>query len=332
MKSPALVFIGLLLLPCLGSAASLDACRALDADLERLACYDAAVGRDLVETATVEAEVTQLPLDELTAEEAPFSNRVAEEGKLNESPYAILPHRRNYLLPVTYNSKINREPFEAVNPDVVMDEFEAKFQISFKARMLKDILGGGDLWAAYTQQSWWQVYNDIESAPFRETNYEPEIMMVWQTGAKLGSFTNGIWTLGLNHQSNGQGNLFSRSWNRIIAGTTFERDNFVIAARAWYRLPEDKDSDDNPNMDDYYGHGDLKFIYQLEDMEFAATVRNNLKGSGDNKGAIELEWTKPVNRRFKWYVQYFYGYGESLIDYNVKTNRIGVGFALNNLI
>ncbi len=316
-------------------AANLDHCRLVEADLQRLACYDEAIGRSAAELS--EEAVISEPADPAVAavtapSDSPFADRLAREASMNEKPFALLTHRRNYLLPVTYNSKINEEPFTNAFGDVEMDEIEAKFQLSFKALVAQDILGNGDLWIAYTQQNWWQVYNSDESAPFRETNYEPEILMAWDNDWKIGGLTNTKLSFGFVHQSNGRGELLSRSWNRLIGGAAFEKNNFVLTARAWYRLPEDDEDDDNPNMDDYYGHGDIALIYKLGDMELGAKFRNNLKGGGDNKGAIELEWTKPLNNRFKWYIQYFYGYGESLIDYNVKTNRIGVGFALNNLI
>ena len=329
----------------IAQANEIEHCRLIEVDEERLACYDngmKVLSAEIEEEIVVakkeaEEEGKEEALDSIMSEvpadsHSPFSDRLAREASMNDSPFGILPHRRNYILPVTYNSKINTEPFQGAFGSVSMDEVEAKFQISFKARILEDILGGGDLWAAYTQQNWWQVYNSEESAPFRETNYEPEALMVWDNDWKAGGFTNTLLTLGFVHQSNGRGEHLSRSWNRIIGGAAFEKHNFVIAARAWYRIPEDEEDDDNPNMDDYYGHGDVSLIYRLDDMELAAKIRNNLKGGGDNKGAVELEWTKPINKRFKWYVQYFYGYGESLIDYNVKTNRIGVGFALNNLL
>jgi len=60
-------------------------------------------------------------------------------------------------------------------------------------------------------------------------------------------------------------------------------------------------------------------------------TRNQLE-SGFDRGAGELGWSFPIfgYRYLKGYVQYFYGYGESLIDYNRKVNRIGIGISITD--
>jgi len=268
---------------------------------------------------------TEVP-EENSAEQA-LSDRIATESLAEHNPFTISSYRPNYLLYASYNSNPNKESFKATFPDGDVDRVEAKLQISFKARVAKGVLGG-DLWAAYSQQSWWQVYNNEESAPFRETNYEPELFLSWNTKFEVLGFTNRILTLGFNHESNGRDDPLSRSWNRIVGGGTLEQGNLVLAGRAWYRLPEDDDDDDNPDILKYTGYGDISVFYKYKKQLLGITLTNNLRS--DNKGAIQLDWTFPMGDRFKGYLQYYNGYGESLIDYDHSINRIGIGILLND--
>jgi len=328
----------LLTLGCVTLTASgetMENCSTIVDGSKRLACYDAMAAKAsspeskaMTEKTVMPAE-TQGPQPDLS--QISYSSRLEKEKQSVNDPFVLTPHKRNYLLPVTYNSKINAATFTSIFPDAEMDDVEAKFQISIKALLWDEPLGEKtDLWLGYTQENWWQVYNDDESAPFRETNYQPEFMFSYYNDWEVLGFTNTLLNIGLNHQSNGRGELLSRSWNRIIAGAVFERDGLNVGMRTWYRIPEDDDDDDNPNMYKYYGYGDLNVAYKWGQQEFAATGRNNL--NSDNRGSIQLDWTFPINKRFKGYVQYFYGYGESMIDYDVKTNRIGVGVSMTDIL
>ena len=114
----------------------------------------------------------------------------------------------------------------------------------------------------------------------------------------------------------------------------FEKGNFVASFRPWYRLPESAkltinspQGDDNPDITDYMGRFELRLGYKWHNLEFTTMTRQNFS---TNKGAIELGFTFPLYGRMLGYVQYFNGYGESLIDYNHYQQRLGVGLALTN--
>lgn len=322
------------LLTPVGAAAntSLADCALIRDDALRLGCYDALAA---AAAASVQPLANDAPEQELLQEQGPgrkellAGERLRQEEATAYNAFVLTPHRRNYLLPVTYNARPNEEAWDLQYPGEDMQDTEAKFQFSVKALVWKDIFGDrGSLWAGYTQQNWWQVYN--ESSPFRETNYQPEAFLTFANDWQVLGFTNTVLSLGVNHQSNGQGGDLSRSWNRVIAGAVFERERMTLSANAWYRLPEDAEDDDNPDILDYYGYGDLTGVWKYRQHEFSLMLRNNLRS--DNKGAVEAEWSFPISPRFKGYVQYFYGYGESLIDHDQLTNRIGVGVSLTDLL
>ncbi len=314
-------------------------CAALADDHSRLACYD-----DLAERAApvppapaaadaAIAETAVAPASDMSttssAEGEFISPRLEEEEENVNNRFVIIPHQRNYLLPVTYNSNINEEAWAIAYPGTGMDQAEVKFQISMKAIIWQDIMGKDvNLWGAYTQQNWMQAYNTDASSPFRETNYEPELILSIANDWHFMGVHNTRIDFSINHQSNGKSEPLSRSWNRAIASALFEHKNFSLVASTWYRIPERKKDDDNPHIDDYMGNGQLQGVWKWPEYTLGFTFRNNL--SSDNKGSFQLDWTFPISQRFSGYVQYFNGYGESLIDYNESTNRIGIGVSLTD--
>ena len=241
----------------------------------------------------------------------------------------IKAHRSNYFMPYTYNNLPNVDPIKALTVHDVMEN-EATFQISQKIKLWQDVMGRDmDLWVGYTQRSFWQVYNSDDSAPFRETNYEPEMLLNFRTDFPVLGMRARTVNLGFNHQSNGRSEPLSRSWNRIVGNIGFEKGNFTLLLNAWYRIPESAEDDDNPHIDDYMGPGEIWGYYLWNKHRFGMMLRNNLHFS-DNRGALQLEWSFPLVRRVSGYMQFFTGYGESMLDYDSSVNRIGIGFILRD--
>jgi len=299
-------------------------CRSLTDESERLHCYD---------TFPLSDE-TQLPpaAEESTPDARPaLEQRIEKERDLARRALAILPHRPNYVL-YTYNSNLNEAPFLAVDPETDLQQQELKYQISLRVPLYNRMFGeNGDLWFAYTQLSFWQALNLENSAPYRETNYEPELGLTFHTDFSLLGLRHRLFSVGFAHQSNGRGDPLSRSWNRLWASFLLERGNFVLAFKPWYRIPESSAKDNNPDILDYAGRAELRSAYKYGDQVFSLTLRNNLR-IDENRSGYELDWSFPFSKRIKGLVQFYNGYGESLIDYNVRTRRFGVGVLVEDWI
>ncbi len=256
---------------------------------------------------------------------------LAKDSKLGV--FQMRAYKPVYLLPAFWTSNINESP-SSPNPDNTvttpqdLTSVETKFQVSFKTKFAENLFGdNGDLWGTYTQSSRWQVFNGEESRPFRETNYEPEVMLVFRNNYSIGGWKGRMTGIGFNHQSNGRGDPLSRSWNRVILSAGLDRENWAFVVRPWWRIPDGSD-DDNPDMEDYIGRGDAMLVYSKDGQEFALLGRHSLHGGDKSHGALQLDWGFPIDRSLRGHVQVFHGYGESLIDYNHKATYVGLGISL----
>jgi phospholipase A1 len=276
----------------------------------------------------------------LHAEESLVKDRVKGELATSELPFVITPHKVNYLLPVTYNPDPNMEPFteDAAENHYTLNNAEAKFQISFKFPIWYNVFGdNGHLFFAYTNQSYWQVYNKDISSPFRETNHEPEVFMLFNNDWKIGSITNSFWGFGAVHQSNGKSGSLSRSWNRLYGTMIFDAGPLAFSTKIWWRIPEDEKTDpnqahgdDNPDIEEYIGRAEFVGVYGIDEHRLTLTLKTNLQDI--DRGSAELTWSYPIAGNLRFYTQYFNGYGESLIDYNYHNQRIGIGVSLNDIL
>lgn len=273
-------------------------------------------------------------------EESLVKDRVEVELATADLPFVITPHKVNYLLPATYNPDPNTAPFSADANDnpYALDDMEAKFQISFKFPLWYNVFGdNGHLYFAYTNQSYWQVYNQDTSSPFRETNHEPELFMLFNNDWQIGSVTNSFWGVGAVHQSNGKSGPLSRSWNRLYATMIFDAGPLAFSTKVWWRIPEDEKTDpkdargdDNPDIEEFMGYGEFVGVYGVDEHRFTLTLKTNFQDI--DRGSAEVTWSYPIVGNLRLYTQYFNGYGESLIDYNYHNQRIGIGISLNDIL
>ena len=300
---------------------------------------DTATIAELRESCTKELSAGAPPVVVVEAQESLAKRRLQEEIHTKQNPYLLTAYKQNYILPWSYVTEQN--PIYSEN-GLYVNHAEAKFQFSFRFPLsYGDLLVKGDgLDLAYTQKSFWQVYNS-DSAPFRETNYNPEIFYTMPLSFRPFGADTAL-RFGLEHESNGRGIiggvLLSRSWNRAYANLIYAKDNYIISLRPWYRFPEkaktspsDPSGDDNPDIEKYLGYFDLTAALQYRNLEFSLLARNNLR-TDENHGAIELGMSFPMYHKIRGYAQFFNGYGESLIDYNHNINRIGVGILLTDIL
>jgi phospholipase A1 len=322
---------------------SIAECAAIGVDAERLACYDRASGRAAAPPPAADKPPSGAPAP-AAGTPAPVAGGLRAPPSLIDSAwgfeqgsdrYVIDLHNQNYLLFARWTDNVNTAPyapiFAAAGEPEKLDDVEAKFQLSFKMRLWTTDDRRWGVWAAYTQQNQWQVYNDNISRPFRETNYMPEVFVSYRPDVALGGGFN--WRLlnaGYVHQSNGRTDTLSRSWDRLFAEFGVERGDFAVLAKVWYRIKESEDKDDNPDITDYYGYGSLNAIYKWRGHSFALMGRGNIS---KGKGAAQLTWMSPrLLGPLRAYVQGFTGYGESMIDYNWNQSTIGFGVALNDAL
>ncbi len=323
------------------------ACALIDEAADRLACYDRAVGR---ETAAQRKISVTRPADVFSNETLGDVNRCdkgvpsslldsrweldadsAEDPK--PAAFCIRPFRPIYLMPFFYTTRANQMPSSPVPDNTVstpegIDRAELKYQISLKTKLVNDIFGNnGDLWLGYTQVSHWQIFNEDLSRPFRETNYEPEANLVFRTNFDVFGWKARMLDFGLVHQSNGRSDPRSRSWNRATASLGLERGNWTVIARPWWRMFEIGE-DNNPDISDYMGRGDLQIVKVSGDAQYALLLRHSLRGGDRSHGAVQFDWAFPIAPPLRGHVQIFNGYGESMIDYNHRAWYAGIGVSL----
>ena len=245
---------------------------------------------------------------------------------------------------ITTADAVNKEPSSPGKTRATSQPYsrnEMRIQLSARTKIAQGMLTGphssgkDSLWVAYSQQSYWQIFNSDLSRPFRTTDHEPEIFYVYPTDAKLPFGWRWRYSgAGLVHHSNGQSEPLSRSWNRWYLFTGAELDNrWQIHAKVWKRISEASGDDDNPGMQNYWGRGEVRLGWHVNASNYLGVTARGSIGKG--KGSGRIEWLHTLGEGFnggksnlRLHVQLFSGYGDSLIDYNFKRTSLSVGLSL----
>ncbi|MCP4132210.1 MAG: phospholipase A [bacterium] len=208
---------------------------------------------------------------------------------------------------------------------------QVKGQISFKYELVQD----WGIHIGYSQYMFWDLYKS--SSPFREVNYNPELF--WRWDAEFGALDY-LQAGFYEHESNGKDGASSRSWDRSYLQfqlSVGERVNLGLDLKGFYSY---RIASDNSDIVDYVGYYEAKIFLKLSGEGGDSMLDKEeiylLWGTGKNNYGFDFAkgWYEAgVKVRLLFaaiqpylYLQGFYGYGESLIDYNKKDWAIRFGF------
>ncbi len=211
---------------------------------------------------------------------------------------------------------------------------ELRFALSFKKEL------GGAVYFGYSQKAFWQILDESHSRAFRTFEHNPEIF--WQLDG-LGALPRlrlGLW----EHESNGeqtrtdaqgkQVNL-SRSWNRSYLLALAEvAPGWLAGGKVWVLLDRKETKgisyyQDNPDLKDYLGNGELYLQWQGQALSSNVLLRQGYRPQ-TTTGQVELlfklaPWWGGADGGVDLLLQAFSGYGDSLLDYNRRVDRLALG-------
>jgi phospholipase A1 len=249
--------------------------------------------------------------------------RVINQEKYSRVPNFVSLYEISYLLPYYYTDSPYNEVYQGTTPDnqnIMQTEFKGKFSV--EVPLVEELFNNKNLslHASYTQLVFWQFY--ARSQYFRETNYEPALFVNYHL------YRNWLLSSGFDHQSNGRGGAFERSWNRAFGSAEFSGDKWFAKLDVWGLIFQSESSNlHNPDIEKYLGHERVTLAYKIGDLVLGVEAQN--LESGLARGYFMGSLSYPLNHQINLYAQYFNGYGQSLIEYDHRTQGGGLGISFN---
>ncbi|MBN2735653.1 MAG: phospholipase A [Spirochaetales bacterium] len=203
---------------------------------------------------------------------------------------------------------------------------QVKLQLSFKYDLLYSLKAG--LYLGYTQLMFWDLYNF--SSPFEEILFCPEVFWEFRSGYNflndiVFTYVDFLRFSFYSHRSNGQDNTNSRGIE-----TGYIQGQFGIGSESWrlglglkYHLWTWRKEESNLDYLDYLGPLEAKlFLYSKDNGEKQEELYIKAGLLGSQKTDLYVNFleagimSRVLLSRFRPYLQFYYGYGESLLFYN----------------
>ena len=202
---------------------------------------------------------------------------------------------------------------------------DVKFQLSIAQRITKTTLPlNSYLFIAFSFKAMWNVFE--KSMPMRDINYNPGLgwsFPFFSKGRYAGKFT-----LMIEHESNGRDSIQSRSWNKISFGaSTIVNEWLMVHSKFWIPIV---DGENNRDILKYSGiyQGGLAVTTPNKKFGWALTLVKRKGWNLNFNTILEFNWKIfPTDNQY-FFVQYYNGFGECMLDYNQFHSRLRVGMVI----
>lgn len=234
---------------------------------------------------------------------------------------SLYTHEAMYVLPYYHSFS---KPYDSNVAD------EIKIQISFRIPVIP-INEHQRVFFAYTQTSFFQMYNGEDSAPFRDTDYAPELYWAYEG---IGDIIRAV-HIGYKHLSNGERTLRSRAQNQLMLKLRAQYDTesglkigALARAWAWINMNYEEVLLSNPDLARYRGYADVLVYLNYTNHLFEFKVSPLISDIHFWKPHFEVGYTYRLTKNLGIYAQYTNGYGDNIYEYKIHSNRLGVGIRL----
>lgn len=244
-------------------------------------------------------------------DEAMMADSVRRE--LDSRPYFGL-YKDNYF---TVGTSLKPAP-TAQNSDV-------KFQVSIAQRLTKSTLPFNTyLFLFYSQKTMWNVFE--KSLPMRDMNFNPGIGLSKHLIVK--NRVVGKLTLLVEHESNGRDSIWSRSWNKVsLSAAMYIDPHFMVHGKVWIPII---DGGENKDILKYSGifQAGIQAVSTDKRWVFDVTMVKRQGWNFKQNFTVNLGYRLFKKHNQFLMLHYYNGYGENLLDYKERHNRLRVGLLI----